>query len=92
MVDNLNVDPDGLRHAAGRSEALAGDMSAPSVAGGGSSSDPTVGAVQAISAHQTSSHADQTAFLSGRAGMLRSGANGYESTDNGSANKITGTM
>lgn len=92
MTDGLSVDPDGLRHAAGRSEALAGDMSVPGAIGGGSRSDPTVAAVQAISAHLAGSHTDQSAYLAGRANTLRSGANGYESTDNGSAGKITGTM
>nr|WP_100463200.1 type VII secretion target [Mycobacteroides abscessus] len=89
-MSGLSVDADGLRLAGARSESLAADLSAPSAVASGSNSDPTVGAVRAVSALIDAARADQTAYLSGHAQTLRSGASAYENTDKGSAGKING--
>lgn len=92
MPESLNVDPGGLRRAASHSDDLASSLSVPTIAGSGGGSQPTAGAVQSVHALVNRVRADQAAFLSGRAGTLTSGANGYENTDDGSAQKFTGTM
>lgn len=91
-MSGLNVDADGLRLAAGRSEGLATDLTALSTMGGGSGRVPTVAAVQAISALIESTRADQAAYLSGGANSLRSGASAYEGSDKGSASNIAEKM
>ncbi|SIM82899.1 hypothetical protein [Mycobacteroides abscessus] len=90
-MSGLSVDADGLRLAGTRSQSLADDLTGPSVAASGSSSDPTVGAVQAVSALVEAARADHAAYLSGRAQTLASDASAYEDTDKGSAGKISGT-
>ncbi|MBE5448391.1 hypothetical protein [Mycobacteroides abscessus] len=90
-MSGLSVDADGLRLAGARSETLAAELVGPSVAASGSSSDPTVGAVQAVSALIDAARADHAAYLSGRAQTLASDASAYEDTDKGSAGKISGT-
>ena len=91
MVSRLSVDADGLRLAGMRSETLAAELAGPSLAASGSNSDPTVGAVQAVSALIEAARADHAAYLSGRAQTLASGASAYENTDKGSAGKISGS-
>ncbi|AWG65285.1 hypothetical protein DDT46_16785 [Mycobacteroides abscessus] len=91
-MSGLNVDADGLRMAAGRSEGLAADLTAPSTLGGESGGVPTVAAVQAISALIESTRADQAAFLSSGANSLRSGASAYTKTDTGNASNIAEKM
>lgn len=90
-MSGLSVNADGLRLAGARSESLAAELVGPSVAASGSSSDLTVGAVQAVSALIDAARADHAAYLSGRAQTLASEASAYEDTDNGSAGKISGT-
>ncbi len=90
-MSGLSVDTDGLRLAGARSESLAAELVGPSVAASGSSSDPTVGAVQAVSALIDAARADHTAYLSGRAQTRASEASAYENTDKGSAGKINGS-
>lgn len=90
-MSGLSVDADGLRLAGTRSQSLADDLTGPSVAASGPSSDPTVGAVQAVSALVEAARADHAAYLSGRAQTLASGASAYEDTDKSSAGKINGT-
>ncbi|WP_100459189.1 hypothetical protein [Mycobacteroides abscessus] len=89
-MSGLSVNADGLRLAGARSETLAADLAGPSVAASGSSSDPTVGAVRAVSALIDAARADHAAYLSGGAQTLASGASAYENTDKGSAGKING--
>lgn len=90
-MSGLSVDADGLRLAGARSESLAAELAGPSIAAGGSSNDPTVGAVQAVSAFIDAARADHAAYLSGRAQTLASGASAYENIDKGSAGKIGGS-
>lgn len=90
-MSGLSVNADGLRLAGARSESLAAELVGPSVAASGSSSDPTVGAVQAVSALIDAARADHAAYLSGRAQTLASDASAYEDTDKGSSGKISGT-
>lgn len=92
MPESLNVSPDALRRAAGASDDLASSLSSVGDAGSAGGSQPTAAAVQAVHALIAGVRADQAAFLSGRAGTLTSGAGGYENTDDGSAQKFTGTM
>ncbi|SKO40407.1 type VII secretion target [Mycobacteroides abscessus] len=92
MPESLNVDPGGLRRAASHSDDLSRELSGVSDAGSAGGSQPTAAAVQSVHALVNSVRADQAAFLSGRSGTLRAGANGYENTDDGSAQKFTGTM
>ncbi|SKN09295.1 Uncharacterised protein [Mycobacteroides abscessus subsp. massiliense] len=90
-MSGLSVNADGLRLAGARSESLAAELVGPSVAASGSSSDPTVGAVQAVSALIDAARADHAAYLAGRAQTLASDASAYEDTDKGSSGKISGT-
>ncbi|MBV6362602.1 hypothetical protein HZD78_21900 [Mycobacteroides chelonae] len=92
MSEPLNVNADGLRRASARSEDLASELNSAKGAGSAGGSQPTAGAVQAVHALISGVRADQAAFLSGRSGTLRAGANGYQNTDDGSAEKFTGTM
>lgn len=89
-MSGLSVNADGLRLAGARSESLAAELVGPSVAASGSSSDPTVAAVQAVSALIDAARADHAAYLSGRAQTLASDASAYEDTDKGSAGNIGG--
>lgn len=91
-MSGLNVDSDGLRLAAGRSEGLAADLTSPSTVSSGSGNAPTVAAVRAISTLIEAARADQAAYLSGGANALRSGATSYDETDNRSASKLAGTQ
>ncbi|MBN7314926.1 hypothetical protein [Mycobacteroides abscessus] len=92
MPESLDVSPDGLRRAAGRSDDLSRELSGLGEGGSAGGSQPTAAALRAVHALVTSVRADQAAFLSCRAGTLTAGANGYENTDDGSAQKFTGTM
>lgn len=92
MSEPLNVNADGLRRAAGRSDDLASELNSSNGAGSAGGSQPTGAAVQAVHALISGVRADQSAFLSGRSGTLRAGANGYQNTDNGSAQTFKGTM
>ncbi|KPG37668.1 MULTISPECIES: type VII secretion target [Mycobacteroides] len=92
MAESLNVDPGGLRRAAGRSDDLASELNSSNIAGSAGGSQPTAGAVQSVHALISGVRADQAAFLSGRSGTLRAGANGYENTDVGSAKSFGETM
>jgi hypothetical protein len=92
MPESLNVSPDALRRAASHSDDLSRELSGLGEEGSAGGSQPTAAAVRAVHALVTSVRADQAAFLSGRAGTLTTGANGYENTDDGSAQKFTGTM
>ncbi|CPX22408.1 Uncharacterised protein [Mycobacteroides abscessus] len=92
MPESLNVDPGGLRRAASHSDDLSRELSCVGDAGSAGGSQPTAGAVQSVHALVASVRADQAAFLSGRAGTLTSGANGYENTDSGSAKTFGETM
>ncbi|RIT28715.1 hypothetical protein D2E76_26950 [Mycobacteroides abscessus] len=88
----LNADPDGLRRASGRSDDLASELSISGDAGSAGGSQPTAAAVQAIHGLISGVRADHAAYLSGRSGTLRAGANGYQNTDDGSANGFNRTM
>lgn len=92
MSDSLNVNPDGLRSAAARSDDLASELDSSNGAGSGGGSQPTASAVQAVHALISGVRADHAAYLSGRSNVLKNGANGYQNTDDGSANKFKGTM
>lgn len=92
MSEPLNVDVDGLRLASARSDDLASELSISGDAGTGGGSQPTASAVQAVHALISGVRADHAAYLSGRSGTLRAGANGYENTDDGSANGFNRTM
>ncbi|SIE26408.1 type VII secretion target [Mycobacteroides abscessus] len=92
MPESLNVDPGGLRRAASHSDDLASSLYGSTHAGSAGGSQPTAAAVRAVHALLSSVRADQAAFLSGRAGTLTSGANGYENTDSGSAKTFGETM
>lgn len=92
MSEPLNVNADGLRRASGRSDDLASELTSSNGAGSAGGSQPTAGAVQAVHALISGVRADHAAYLSGRSGTLRAGANGYENTDNGSANGFNRTM
>nr|WP_100472612.1 type VII secretion target [Mycobacteroides abscessus] len=89
---SLNVDADGLRRASARSDDLASELNSSNGAGSGGGSQPTASAVQAVHALISGVRADQAAYLSGRSGTLRAGANGYQNTDDGSANGFNRTM
>lgn len=92
MPESLDASPDGLRRAASHSDDLASSLSGTTNAGSAGGSQPTAAAVRAVHALVTSVRADQAAFLSGRSGTLRAGANGYENTDSGSAKTFGETM
>lgn len=92
MSDSLNVNADGLRRASGRSDDLASELNSANGVSSAGGSQPTASAVQAVHALISGVRADQAAYLSGRSGTLRAGANGYENTDDGSAQKFKGTM
>lgn len=89
---SLNVNPDGLRRAAGHSDDLASELSISGDVGSAGGSQPTSAAVQTVHALISGVRADHAAYLSGRSGTLRVGANGYENTDDGSAKKFGETM
>lgn len=90
---SLNVNPDGLRRAAGHSDDLASELATPGATTSSSGgSQPTSAAVQAVHALVAGVRADHAAYLSGRAGTLTAGANGYENTDGGSAKSFGETM
>lgn len=86
----LGVDPEGLRSAAASGEELSAGLATPISTGSVGGDVPTAAAVQAVSALIEAVRADQAAYLSGRATLLASGANGYESTDTRSAGQIDG--
>ncbi|WP_457057670.1 hypothetical protein [Mycobacteroides abscessus] len=88
----LNADPDGLRRASGSSDDLASSLSTVGDASAAGGSQPTADAVQAVHALISGVRADHAAYLLGRSGTLRAGANGYENTDDGSANGFNRTM
>ncbi|MBN7314730.1 hypothetical protein H7K02_22320 [Mycobacteroides immunogenum] len=88
----MNVDADGLRRASARSDDLASELNGSNGAGSVGGSQPTASAVQAVHALISGVRADHAAYLSGRSETLRAGANGYQNTDDGSAQKFKGTM
>lgn len=90
MAGRLNVDADGLRSGAARSDGLASSLSTGSAAISGS--QPSHAGVSAILAAADAVRGRQSARMSGHADTLRSGAGDYDSIERRNAADIAKAM
>jgi hypothetical protein len=91
MANGLEVNADGLRVAAAASDAVATSLTSAALVGI-TSTRPSTAGVSAVDAVLTSVRGRQSRRIIGQAADLSTAANGYDGTDDNSAENITVTV